>query len=226
MKKIRNLYFSPIETFKEISEKPDWLVPVVITLIIVLGFTMLTLPRVIIPEREKKIMSMEELPEAYRERALESLKGIRIYLMTPLSIIVFTFIVIFLKSGIFYLLFTILGNRTVFKKILSVVSYSFLVGIPETILKSCLVLIKGNTEIYTSLIIFAPGFDFKSPLFKVLNRIDIFTIWNLILISLGFSVIYNISRKKSYMVVFASWVVWLIIVFAAGYILPKGFQMR
>lgn len=226
MKKILNLYFSPLETFKEIDEKADWLIPVVITIVVVLVFTMVSLPKVIIPEREKRIMGMEQLTEEQKDRALESLGGFKLYLITPISIVIFSFIVIFAKSGIFYLLFSIFGNRTVFKKVLSIVSYCFLVGIPETILKTLLMLIKGSTRVYTSIVIFTPGIGFESPFFKVLNRIDIFTIWNLILISLGFSVIYKIERKKSFVVVFASWVVWLGIVFAMSYILPKGVTIQ
>lgn len=226
MKKLLNLYFSPLETFNQINEKPDWIIPFVITLMVVLVFTVITIPRVSLPEGKKRIMEMDNLTQEQKEMALESLEGIRMYLVTSISIIVFSFIIIFAKSGIFYLLFSLLGNRTVFKKVLSVVSYSFLVGIPEIILKTSLMLIKGSSKVYTSLVIFAPGIGFESPFFKVLNRIDIFTIWNLILISLGFSVIYNIGRKRAYAVVFASWAFWLVIVFAAGYILPKGFWMH
>ena len=222
MKKLLNLYFSPVEVFKQLSEKPDWVIPVIITLVIILILTMVALPKVIIPEQSKRIMEMEQLQEAQKERDLASLEGIRPYIQTPIFVIIFTFLLIFAKAGIFFLIFSLFGSRTVFKKVLAVVSYSFLISIPESILKTAMMLMKGSTRVYTSFALFASNLGFKSPLFGLLSRIDIFTIWNLILISLGFTVIYGIGKKKSFGIVFGCWVLWLLIQFGIKFILPKG----
>jgi len=221
MKKIVDLFFSPMEVFKHLNEKPDWIIPVVITLVVVLIFSIIALPRVILPERSKRIMGMEQLTPEQKDRALSSLEGGRFYILTPVSIIIVTFLLIFIKAGIFFLIFSLFGARTIFKKMLGVVSYAFLTGIPETILKSTLMLIKGSTKVFTSLALFAPNLDFKSPFFTLLSRIDIFTIWNMALISLGCTVIYGISRKKSFGIVFGFWVLWLLLQFGLGFILPK-----
>ena len=221
MKKILNLYFSPLETFKALNQKPDWLIPVIISIIVILAFTMVALPKVILPERGKKIMEMDKLTQEQKDRTLESLEGMRIYIITPVSIVIFSFLLIFVKSGIFYLVFSLFGSRTVFKKVLAVVSYSLLTSIPETILKTSLILIKGSTKVYTSLALFAPNLGLKSPVFKVLARIDIFTIWNLFLISLGLTVMYALGKKKTFSIVFGLWVIWLLIQLALGYMLPK-----
>ena len=222
MKKILDLYFSPTDLFKQLDEKPDWLLPVVITLIIILIFSMLTLPKVLLPERSKRIMSMQNLTPEQKDKILSSLTGIRPFITTPLSIIIFTFIIILLKAGLFFLIFLIFGAKTLFKKTLAVVSYSFLVGIPETIIKSSLMLVKKTTRVFTSLALFFPNLGFKSPAFTFLSRIDIFTIWNLILISLGFAVIYRIKKGKSFSIVFGFWVLWLLVQLGIAFILPKN----
>jgi len=221
MKKILDLYFSPVNTFKHLNEKPDWIIPVVITLVVVLMFSMIALPRVIVPEGAKRIMSMEQLTPEQKDKALSSLEGGRLYIFTPISITFVTFLFIFLKTGVFFLIFSLFGARTIFMKLLSVVSYAFLTGIPETILKSTMMLIKGSTKVFTSLALFAPNLDFKSPLFKTLSKVDIFTIWNLALISLGCTVIYNIPKKKSFGIVFGFWVLWLLLQFGLAFVLPK-----
>lgn len=222
MKKIIDLYFSPKEVFKQLNEKPDWVIPVVLALVVSLIFTMILLPKVILPEGSKKILEMERLTEEQKEAAVAGLEGIRPYITTPIAVIVSTFFLIFIKAGIFFLIFSLLGSRTVFKKILAVVSYSFLVGIPESILKSILMFLKGSTRVYTSLALLTPNLDFKSPVFRVLSRIDIFTIWNLSLISLGCAVIYNMKEKKTFMIVFGLWLLWLLLLLVLGFIVPKG----
>jgi len=63
MSKIIGIFFSPKEVFAKLNEKPDWIVPVVITIVVSLIFTMIVLPRVIIPEQTKRIMEMDGLTE-------------------------------------------------------------------------------------------------------------------------------------------------------------------
>lgn len=222
MKKIIDLYFSPKEVFKQLNEKPDWVIPVVLALVVSLIFTMILLPKVILPEGSKKILEMERLTEEQKEAAVAGLEGIRPYITTPIAVIVSTFFLIFIKAGIFFLIFSLLGSRTVFKKILAVVSYSFLVGIPESIVKSILMLMKGSTKVFTSLALLTPNLDFKSPVFRVLSRIDIFTIWNLSLISLGCAIIYKMNEKKTFLIVFGLWFLWLLLLLVLGFIVPKG----
>lgn len=224
VKRILNLYFSPVETFKELKEKPDWIVPISLSLIILLIMTMIAMPRIIIPEQVKRIEGMEQLSEEAKEVQLARLEGISPYISTPLSIIIFTFILLFLHSSILLLAFLMLGSRTDFKKILAVVSYCSLTGIPEIVLKVILMFVKNTARVYTSVVLFFPNLDVKSAVFQVLYRLDIFTVWHLSLVSLGCSIIYGVGRKKSFGVVFGLWALWLIVVFIVSYLLPKHLQ--
>jgi len=81
---------------------------------------------------------------------------------------------------------------------------------------------KGSTRVFTSLALVVPNMDMESPFFKVLSRIDIFMIWQLSLIALGCSIMYGVSRKKSFGIVFGLWILWLLLVLVVGFILPKG----
>jgi hypothetical protein len=224
IKRILNLYFSPVETFKAVNEKPDWIVPISLSIVVILIMTTLAMPGIIIPDQMKRIEEMERLPEEAKAIQLERLQGALPYITTPVSIIIFSFILLFLQSGIFVLVFLILGNRTNFKKMLAVVSYSYLTGIPEIILKVVLMFVKKTARVYTSLVLVFPNLDVKSPLFKVLSRLDIFMIWHLALIALGCSIIYGVSRKKSFGIIFGLWALWLIVIFIASYFMPKGLQ--
>ena len=196
--------------------------PVVITIVISLIFTMIVLPRVIIPEQTKRIMEMDRLTEEQKETAAGRLEGVQPYITTPIGIVIFSFILIFVKSGILFLVFSLFGEKTVFKKVLAIVSYSFLIGVPEIILKTSLMLIKESSRVYTGLALLATNLDIKSPIFRLLARIDIFTIWHLCLISLGLAVIYKINNKKSFAIVFGLWILWILLQFGLAFVLPKG----
>ncbi len=225
VKRIINLYFNPTETFTALKEKPDWIVPVALSIIVVLVVTLIAMPKIIVPAQRKHLESMDEIPEHIRDKQLERLEGAFPYITTPLSIIVLSFILLFLQASIFMLAFLIFGDRTRFLNVLAVVGYSFLVGIPESILRGILMFIKKTPHVFTSLVLLLPNLDMKSPLFKLLSRLDIFTIWKLALIGLGCSIIYGVSRKKSFGLVFGLWILWLILVFIASHFMPKGLQI-
>lgn len=226
MKKILNVYFNPLETFKQLNEKPDWIIPISITLIVIVAFTMLALPKIILPERAKMIEESDRIPEEFKEKQLEQLEGSLPYVTTPLAIIIFSFILLFLQSSIFLFVFLMFGNRTPFKKVLAVVSYSYLVGVPEIILKTSLMFIRKTARVFTSLALVVPNLEMDSALFRVLSRIDIFMIWQLSLVALGCSVIYGVSRKKSFGIIFGLWGLWLIVVLVLGFVLPKGIMFQ
>jgi hypothetical protein len=226
MRKLLNIYFNPKETFTQLNEKPDWIIPISITLVVIIVFTMLALPKIILPERAKMIEESDRIPEEFKERQLAQLEGVLPYVTTPVTIIIFSFILLFLQSSIFLVVFLMFGSRAPFKKILAVVSYSYLTGIPEIILKTGLMFIRRTARVFTSLALVVPNLEMESPLFRVLARIDIFMIWQLSLIALGCSVIYGVSRKKSFGIIFGLWGIWLIIVYVLGFVLPKGIMFQ
>jgi len=94
---------------------------------------------------------------------------------------------------------------------LSVYAYSSLVAIPAAIIKIPLVFMRETIEIQTSLALLLPPDMKESFVYRIFANFDIFTIWTLILTSLGFAVMYNFSRKKSATAVVILWLLWVFV---------------
>jgi hypothetical protein len=126
-----------------------------------------------------------------------------VLIITPLGILIFTLIL--------NLLIPLLGTSGSFKKTFAVTTNSALMRIPGAIVKAILMFIKGSSDISTSLTLFLPKMTHQGFLYGLFSRIDFFTIWELILVGLGLKVLFNISGKKSYYVVFGLWLLYIII---------------
>jgi len=125
-------------------------------------------------------------------------------------------------AGIYILLGNAaLGGEAKFKNVLSVVVWSGMIGIIQSIVTMYLTLTKGTTlGVTTSLAVAipAPPIGESTPIYRFLASLDIFAIWGLILMILGFSVVFNFPRKKSSIMVVSVWAVWTcLVVFVGGF---------
>ena len=95
-----------------------------------------------------------------------------------------------------------------FKNVLSIYSYSSLIGVISYMVKLPLILSKNSLEVYTSPALFLPGSAKETTLFKIAALLDVFTIWQIIVISIGMGVIYKVGFQKSLSVVGTMFVIY------------------
>jgi hypothetical protein len=82
-------------------------------------------------------------------------------------------------------------------------------------------MVKKTAQVHTSLAAIMPSGSDESLLFKILSHTDIFTIWEIWLISLGLAIVYKFSTKKAATLVIGLYLVYVI--FAVGFsMLTKG----
>ena len=216
--KIAGIFISPRETFEALDQKPSWLVPFLIIVVMTLGMTMLT--RDIGMQDMMAKFQAREMPQEQIDKIAAQSEGIGKYIQMVL-IPVATLAVWAIFAGI--LLFcgnTLLGGSAKFKKVFSMMSWSSLVGALAIIVNTAIILSKGTTQgVTTSLAVLlpVPGLSDKPSIFyRLLSKFDLFTIWSLILWTIGLSVIYKFTMKKSAGLVIALWAVWIVISIAFG----------
>jgi len=211
--KIYNIFFSPRITFESVDEKPDWLVPMTIVVIVALIFGLVAMP-VIMPEKmaeqrlklEERGMSPQEI-----DRAMEMGEkfGKRI---APVGAIVGTVIYLTVVAGIFLFIGNIiLGGKTSFKKMLSVVCYSSLIGSLGSLILLPLVLSKQTMDVHFSLAAVMSSEASKTILYQFLKKIDLFAIWQIFVAGIGVSAIYKFTTQKSVLMVASLYVVYILI---------------
>jgi len=133
--KIIGIYSKPREVFASLKAKPDWLLPLIIICILSLVVVYVTYDARMFDVRNN-ILSNPNLTEEQRvviEERLTQQSPILSVVFTPVGVTVY----IFFFTLVIYLVFNvILGGSGSFKKMLSIFTYSCLVGIPEFIIKT------------------------------------------------------------------------------------------
>lgn len=211
--RIIGIFTSPKEAFHDINKKPDWLIPfiILIAVVVVVQFVLMDIG---VADQIAK-MEASDMPEAQLEMARNQMQGPLKYAQF-IVIPIMTLITWCVVSGI-HLFFTnvVFGGETTFKKMFAVTSWSSLIGVVSTLLRMVMVMSKGTSHgVTTSLAILmpTPGLtETPSILFKLLAHLNIFTIWGLVLYAVGISAISRLDMNKSAAVVIINWLIWVLI---------------
>ncbi len=205
------VFTNPEQAFQSIKARPNWLFPVIA--IILFGIlSSIFLADINIEMQKKAILDSERIQEEQKDMFLAEFEdpsfmrkygfgiiGIAFYVFAGFSIAALAFMVV----GNF-----IMGGSTTFKQNFTLFAWGSLIGIVESLIKIPLMVSKGTIEVYTSLAVFMDSSQSKTVLFGILNAIDLFAIWKIIVFAIGFSVIYNFSKGKSYAAVISLYVLY------------------
>jgi hypothetical protein len=208
--KVLNLFFEPRKLFQSLNLKPTWVVPFIIVALLGMGFFYYTYPY-IMDQQVQRIQDNDRIPQQAKGGIIEKLKeqdhpplwqmGI-----APVGTLV-SFVVI--AAVLFFVFNVLLGGDSSFRRVFSLYCYSSLVAIPSMIVKFPLIMAKGNMNVQTSLALLLSPDSQGSFLNSVLSSFDIFTIWQVILVSIGLGVMYKFSTKKAFVAVLVLWVIWI-----------------
>lgn len=208
--KVVSIFFEPRKVFESLKIKPTWLVPVIIVAVLGMGFFYYTFPY-IMNEQVQNIRDNDRIPEEHKERIIERIKEAEHPPIWQLAIApAGTLISLVIVAAVLFFIFNVLmGGDSGFRRVFSVYCYSSLIAIPAMIVKFPLVMMKGNINVQTSLGLLLSADAKGSFLYRVFSSFDIFTLWQLILVSIGLGVMYKFSTKKAFITVAILWVVWI-----------------
>ncbi len=206
-----DLYFNPQRSFQSIDQKPDWVIPM-LTLAVISAVLMVFLMPIM---KQFQIEHLMDLRGISREQAEEIiLKAWKIQqITTPIFVFVGIFVSQFVIAFVFYLVGTVfMGGNVQYIKVVSLWAYTSLsVGIVGIIVRAPIMFAKKTMAVQTSLAAFLSPDSKTSMLYKIFAKLDVFVIWQLILVTIGFMIIYKFNSKKSTTVVFGLYLLWIII---------------
>lgn len=211
LKQIWNIIISPNKTFAYIDENPTWWLPLTTLIVISIGYILITFPSIVIPEKINAIMSNPAIQNLSDAQKTKILTTSNILIRSIIGALISTPIYLLLKSAIFYFTIIVTGYEIKFRKMFSLTVWAGIITSLGIIVKTLLTLVKHSSDVYTSLVVFLPNLDKGSALFSFLNSFEIFTLWNLSLIGLGLGVITKLDKKKSTIIVFVLWLLWILI---------------
>lgn len=220
---------SPGETFEGIARKPDWLIPLLVWIAISVAATIVLTPRL---DYEPMFRSMMErnsqLSEQQREQQLDTMleTSEKRKLWGKLAPVATVPIMMLIVGVLFWGALRAFGADNSFRQSFSVTLYAFAPQFIKSIITTAIAaartsidarsvnaLLKSNLGAFTSPI--------ESPVaFAILGSIDLFTIWTIVLLSIGLSAISGFPKGKLAMLVISFYLV--VVLFKIGFAFLMG----
>ena len=208
-RRLLSVFVAPNELFTDLGERPRWLVPFII--LILAAAVASVLPRLLLPTEVWLDAMRQQLPGGV-EMSEEQMAVAMTTMRSPVSVALNALGGILISGGgailatlFFWALFSILGGKISFTRSFAVVSYSSLINVLGMVLIVTLTLILQRLDIQTSFALL-PVLKPNTYLYRLAAQIDFFTVWRLIIMGLGFSVVANVPKVKSYLSVIIPWI--------------------
>ncbi len=217
-----DIFMAPTKVFTSLKEKPEWVTPFIIVLVIVALSAVLTvsMTRETIVATQEEAMRERGMTDEQIEQAIKVASGPVLTITSAVGAAIFVVIILLVLAFVLNLFIPMFGGTGAFKIVFSVVCFSALIKVPAAILKMILISIKNSPYVTTSLALFVPGLAKDSFGYQLLAGFDFFVIWEMIVVALGISITNAIKRKNAYILVFIIWIASLFIGIALGMFRP------
>ena len=222
MQRLVGIFVSPGATFADIARKPDFIVPLIVSILATMAVfeTMLAkigAERIVRQSLEQSGRASNMSPDQMQQAIDQGAKVTSIFmhltglLAAPIVLLVVAGLGLLIMNAIF-------GSRLKFKTAFCVTCYANLVSVLGAVIALVMILLADPDQFNTqNPAPTNPGFFFNpretaKPLLSLLGSLDIFSIWLLVLLGIGFS--EAVSRKvkpTTISLCFAGlWAVWVL----------------
>ena len=208
------LFTAPSETFEAVRRRAtwlDWFAPVLLVAVLSMAAMQLTFP--VVRQAQEKMLQerLKELPGEQRAAVLEKVrKSSAIGAM--IGIPVGSFAVLFLAGGVLLLIARFaLGGEVAYGQMLAVYGYSSLIGIAALLVRTPLMLAKGEMTVHTGPGIFLSEEMLKTFPGRILAGVDLFTFWQVCVMAVGLAVLSGSPTRKALIPLLILWAVWIVV---------------
>ena len=217
-----NVYFGPTAAFKSLARKPRWLVPIVLSILVVVASQFLAIE--VIGSRnlaEKQFAVVEQMgfdiPEEQRLQMIDNIESGMNY--APLNIVLFMLVGVGIISGLLYVAVMAMGGDVRFyatfaSAVHAMGAYFVLVSL----LSMAILLISPEPEEMDiqNMVAANPSFLVdarESPvLFTLLNSLDLTSFYLIFLLAFGLSTVARgVSMGMGVGIVGLFWVLWVLV---------------
>ncbi len=205
--RIIGIFINPRETMDDIAARPSWLIPMVL-LILTSALSVFFLQEAILDKAAVEMTkSNPNMTQEQIDQAMPFIKGmtwVSVLLAAPIINLVIAALLIFVGN-------VILGGQTNFKTAFAVTCWSGLISVLGSLVLIPIMRASGELISPTSLSFLDSSGDEGSPLFFLLSQIDLFRLWGMAVLGLGFAAAYKFSSKKGVTVALVAWGIFVVI---------------
>ena len=212
--RLAGIFTAPSRVFEELRRRPTWLAALLAVTLVTAGLNAL----VLWSETGEKVVrqqfqeAVEKSGQEVPPEAVDTQIAVYRYVGPAMVILIFPVLTLAL-SGLVYLIFGIvLGGEGTFRQTFSAYSHSCLIGIPGAAVATGMIFLKGNAKSSTAVTAFLPFLEEDSFVYRFCQGLDLFVIWQLVVLSIGMGIIGRMGTRKSATAIFSVYLaIWLLI---------------
>ncbi|MFQ5709301.1 MAG: Yip1 family protein [bacterium] len=213
IEKIIGVFTSPGKTFQSIDQKPSWVLPVAVAVLVSVIFVFTTQSIIVNEAITKQQEKMEErgMDADQIDQSLAMMeKGMKF--SVPAFSVLGPVLVILIVAGIFFFVGNVvLGGMAPYKKVLAVTAFSWLIFSLGSLIALPIVLSRESIEVSFSLATLMSEEAQQTFLYKFLSKLDVFSIWWVAVQSIGLAVIYKMKTQKMATAVVAVFLIYAVV---------------
>lgn len=215
LSRLAGVVVSPVETFRDIAARPDVAFPLILVFILTLVTTMVTFPRIDFEPAWREQFEKQKMSEEKIEAMVANLSKFQQVLAIGGTVAGLVFLLA--MAGVLLVAFKVMGGEGTFRPALSIVAYAWIPQVIAGLLAIPLIIRRGSVAPQELPTVMKSNLGFladpatNTTLFAILSSIDVFMIWTLILLVLGFSSMSRFSRPKTAAMVISLWVLAVLI---------------
>lgn len=212
----------PVTTFKVLNQNVRWVLPFLLCVVIATVQLAMT-ERYRMDDMRRQIASDSNMSEKEMARRLNNIEASR---KTTLSAeqVILAFAVVGGIHGIkvfglalaIWLSLQLLSQEISYVKTLALCSFSYLVNIPEALIRTPLIIAKESTHVYLGAAALVPDGWQHSPLFRLSRQFELSTIWICILLVIGIYVMTNLTRRQAVVIIGSLFSLWTLLTMLVG----------
>jgi hypothetical protein len=223
MERVINTFIAPTKTFEDIKRSALWVTPYILMMVMGLAFVFTAGAKIGWNQIQENNMKMapaaqqdriNQLPPDQKaqamQRSLVVTKAIS-FMFPTLFLLIMAAVIALIDWGTFAFG---LGAEINFGRSMAIIMYSFLPGMIKSLLGIITIMAGPDPDSFlmqnavaTNIGHFMNPLESNRALYSLASALDIFTIWMLVLASIGFSVVTGKSRGTSYAVIFGWWAI-------------------
>jgi len=215
-----DLYFSPREAFARIVRSPRILVPLVVYAVLVLGFTAIWMqkmdPTGFMKAQIEESGRADQMSPEQRQAVIEQQAKYMPIFGWVVGPVFITIMLLVIAGSLMFIFRFFYAGEVSFKQAFAIVVWVFLaVGIVSTPVTLTVLSLKGdwnidpNQAVQANLGLLLDKSTAAKPLWALFTSIDVFVLWMVFLLAVGFAVA---SRKATVSALWGVAIPWLIIV--------------
>lgn len=197
------IFTSPLATLQDIAARPEWITPMAILVVLTIILAYLMMPAILADAAKSfdKMAESGKVSADQLEKMQEASQGFTrsfgpfmggLYII--ISSIVAAAVLLFVGN-------IIMAGKANFRQMLSIYVWTGMVTLIGSILRLPLALKQNTMAVFFSPAAFIGEEGRESLWFKISASLDVFTIWRVILLGVGFAALYRFGLGKSLAVI-------------------------